>query len=252
MKPWKAYSPTGPQRDIVCEFQGSLQIIPTLEHGDCGVDSIAVVMNCPRNDTTFNMMREFCRSNPTHDLSQEYCETPGKFWLEVEDLVYLCTQKYDVFPIIINGNWTPSPKPLKKKRSIAQMRHRLHGVDQTNMFACPFFAQNNNLYVPPLPTQKIVIFKMIKQRHYQPLGILVEQNVKTQFIRKDIPDIWFDYLEIDCFHPISNVLQDNDFQLEQNKAVNALEILRSTFVCLCYVLILFLYIYFFFAQAGRR
>ncbi len=206
-KSWKVYKPrkVEVEQNVFDGFTGPMHILSTADNGDCGADSIASVVGVERSDSNFQKMREYCRKyNPAHDIHQEFDPNDDNhFWLETEDIVIICLLLYKVFPIIYNGLWNPVPKIYKKERTVAQMRSQQHGTDQTNFLVCPFFLHQTNFYKFPSQGTKFVIIKMIKERHYQPMGVLIGNKIQTQFNRKDLPDFWLSRLQHGCFEPIT-------------------------------------------------
>jgi hypothetical protein len=231
---WKTYR----QRKLETEnhvfedFKGPIKILETDNDGNCGCDSIAAALDLPRTKDTFDEMREYVREFPEHEIDHEYeMDENGNAWLEVEDIAIICTQKYNVFPIIYNGLWKPEKRVYKKERTAEQIRKQSHGTDQSNFFCCPFFISAKNYYqAPKNATTKYIIIKMIQNRHYQPLGVLMKDGltVQTKFEKSDLPDFWQKRLEIDCFNPIKEFRLMNGFNDDDKVIHSPMEKKKST------------------------
>lgn len=217
---WVVYKPKDFEKEAFDAFKGTVHIFTSFANGNCGTDSIATVANVESTPALFKEMRSFARKSVLHEIKEEFDPDENEnYWLDKEDVAYICLEKYGLFPIIYNGLWNPKKKEpvialtdkqkkglndaeLKEKldEKIARRNRKLTSRPNQPVLVCPEFWTGKNYYTQPKPDTKYVIIKMVGERHYQPLGVLVGDEMKTQFQQKEIPDFFLKHLKDDCFH----------------------------------------------------
>ena len=118
-------------------------------------------------------------------------------WLTIDDIAYVCIQKYNIFPIILNGKWNPTAKLPKRERTALQLRKLVHGKpEDSTPTICPTTALHKN---EPSASQNCVFIKFVRLGHYQPLGTFDGRgNLITKFKWADLSPLLKHELEQNC------------------------------------------------------
>ena len=220
---WTVYKMKEFEEPLFESLPGTLMLYTSDMTGNCGPDSIAVLAQEEPTPKLFAEMRNIARSSEMHDIENEYYgdddDNQEKFWLDKEDIVCVCIKKYNLFPIIYNSFWRPNKKEPAKKRTAAQNAKLKKNPDQPCLI-CPQFVIGENLYARPKPNVKYVIIQMVKEQHYQAMGVMSDDGkLQTQFSQSELSEELLSMLESLCF---ANA-EDFQSEIEINKEIAQLQ-----------------------------
>ncbi len=233
---WKEYKMKEYEKPLFDSLPGTLMLYISDLTGNCGPDSIAVLVNEKPTAQLFEEMRKIARKTEMHQIEDEFYgdsddenyeeyTLQGRFWLDKEDIVSICVKKYKVFPIIYNSLWRPNKKEPLKKRTAKQNKNLKHNPDQ-KCLVCPQFVMGENLYTRPKPHVKFVIIQMVDERHYQAMGVMTEDGkIQTQFSESELPSELKSNLESLCF---ANA-EDFQTEIDIGKEIVELQDIAKTF-----------------------
>lgn len=110
---WQEYLFTTAEATLFCHSRRKWMEAITFGKGECGLDTIAVALNFPRDASTYKLLRFGASKNPILTSEQKLQVCKKGEWMDDESLTYVMLKTFQKVPIIINDMYDPFALPLE-------------------------------------------------------------------------------------------------------------------------------------------
>jgi hypothetical protein len=201
-------------------------VATTLGRGNCGPDSLAIILGKPRTSETYQEFRQKLIQNK---LYMTTFVDPGRdvlnqnYWLTTSDIMEIGYQ-YGVIVIIANVIWDPAKVKTTKEYTQEELRSiRSQGkAEDLKPIICEWVQFKQ---APITPTTRFVLVHY-ESSHFRPLGLKKGKDYQTIFQANELPDELMLQFALHCSYdkdtmkPIKPIKQDDPCNADSEQDCN--------------------------------